>query len=473
MYGTRYASALRSVLLALLVAVVGSAVAQPVVPANVAGTNGTFGAWYFGGGFRAGTTGSGMVPMSVTPTNPTNLSGWTTAGNFGVAPEPTGVTFNASGPANVPTSKTPPTFNFKSAAQMAGVGVAVAGVLSKALGPIGLAITAYQVARELGFIPTNDPVTGAFALQKPAPGVCTVAPCFSYQVGSMFGEPSSSNNDMAAACSAHTGLYNAAAAGSGNTATAATVVFSGPASGNWSGYFCRMGVNGANFKDVNINQTARAVDTNGATVSAEMQQLIDAIANKSGWPATSAIAQATRDAIASGQTVPTGGTTVSGPASSPGPSTTTNNPDGTKVVTNVTNNYNYAGDTVTVTTTTTETTYNAANVATGTKTTTSEGEKPKTECEQQPDAVGCAKLDTPDVELPKATKNVPYASDNVNVTWGSGCPAPISIGTFGGGARQLEFTAFCDVATRANPFILAAGAFAAMLIVLYGVRGAS
>jgi hypothetical protein len=89
------------------------------------------------------------------------------------------------------------------------------------------------------------------------------------------------------------------------------------------------------------------------------QGLIDAIASKSGWPTTSAIARAAVEA-ANGLREPlsVSSPTVSGPASTPGPAPTVKqepNADGSTktTTTSVVHNHNYQGNTVTTTNVTT------------------------------------------------------------------------------------------------------------------------
>lgn len=85
-------------------------------------------------------------------------------------------------------------------------------------------------------------------------------------------------------------------------------------------------------------------------------ELENAIASKSGWPSSSALARATVEAINAGESLQVQPETLTGPASSPGPSSTTvNATNNTSTTTNTTYNYNYEGAKVTVTTTTTTT----------------------------------------------------------------------------------------------------------------------
>lgn len=94
--------------------------------------------------------------------------------------------------------------------------------------------------------------------------------------------------------------------------------------------------------------------TGGREEPATLQEFLDAIAAKSGWPGSSALALATKQAIQSGETAPVVPKTVTGPAT--GPSTVTTTDDGQKITTKTkTPKYTYAGPKVTTTTTTTTT----------------------------------------------------------------------------------------------------------------------
>lgn len=107
----------------------------------------------------------------------------------------------------------------------------------------------------------------------------------------------------------------------------------------------------------------------GSTESpATLQELEDAIAQKSGWPASSKVIPALKDALDSGESVEVAPDAVTGPTTEPGPATTKTNPDGSTEVTRTTNNYNYEGNKVTVTQTTTIINHNPATNTTTTTT---------------------------------------------------------------------------------------------------------
>lgn len=205
------------------------------------------------------------------------------------------------------------------------------------------------------------------------------------------------------------------------------------------------------------------------------QQFEDMIAARSGWPAGSAIGRAIQDAVKAGEVVGTDPAVISGPASSPPKVSTSVKADGTTSKTTTTNNYNYAGNNVAVTTVTNVENYNPVTNVTTTDTTVASGPgevtKP-TECEANPNSVGCSEKDNvPEGVIPKETKNVAYAVESLNWGVSAGCPSAMSFNApVTGKSFQLEYTPFCDIASRMRPFILAGAAFVAMMIVMAGVK---
>lgn len=92
----------------------------------------------------------------------------------------------------------------------------------------------------------------------------------------------------------------------------------------------------------------------GVSEPRTIQQLEDAIASKSGWPTSSALATALKDAIKAGESVSVGTPTVTGPATSPGPATqTVNVTNNTTTTSTTTHTHTYTGPQVGTQTTTT------------------------------------------------------------------------------------------------------------------------
>lgn len=224
------------------------------------------------------------------------------------------------------------------------------------------------------------------------------------------------------------------------------------------GLSCYAGTGTGSYGDV----LGRKAITGTAQVPATRQDFEDAIAQKSGWPASSQLAQATTEAVKSGEAVQAQPQAVTGPLQSPGAKNTTKNPDGTTTTTTTTNNYNYEGNKVTVTTTTVTQNYSNTGVPTGTpKVTTKEpvvaAETPpqKDLCEKYPTIAACAKLDTPDA------KEVKNKDVSVSITpdsgWGpaSGtCPAPRVLALHGL-TTEFSWQPMCDFASGIRGVILA------------------
>jgi hypothetical protein len=212
------------------------------------------------------------------------------------------------------------------------------------------------------------------------------------------------------------------------------------------------------------NTSAPVVD-----VASTEQEFVDAIAQKSGWPTSSAVSAALRDAAQlTGDTVPIEGPhTVTGPATSPGPSTTVQNSDGTKSVTTTVNNHSYAGDTINTSTVTTTNNYNTSNQITSSTTVTAEPapEKPS-DCDKYPDSNACRKdeFDVPTDQVPKTTKTITWAAENLG--FGSGqCIPPVTL-TNRLGTQTISFQPYCDaITTWVKPLVLAFSLLAAFFIV--------
>jgi hypothetical protein len=91
-------------------------------------------------------------------------------------------------------------------------------------------------------------------------------------------------------------------------------------------------------------------------------------------------------------------------------------------------------------------------------------------CAKYPDTLGCANVDSPQVEVPKSTANVSFSADDLGLGAGS-CPSPISV-TAGGVTRTISYQAMCDLATNIlRPVLLAAAAMMAYFIAAAGIKG--
>lgn len=188
-------------------------------------------------------------------------------------------------------------------------------------------------------------------------------------------------------------------------------------------------------------------------------------------------------------------TTVTGPASVPGakattttqtqvnpgtatevPKGTTNAQPATKTTTTTdTHKVQYSGDKASYTTVT-NTTTNITNNVTGDTITNVEETKTeddsKTECEENPDSLNCADLDTPEVEIPKDTRTLTLKDENL---FGSGsCPAD-KYATIGGQSlKVVDWQQDCAfIVNGVKPVLLILAAIAAFMIVSGGSRSAA
>jgi hypothetical protein len=195
---------------------------------------------------------------------------------------------------------------------------AVASIIKKALpyartatNPLALTLLALELGFSLSTSDSGDPV-----LSKPDPAVCSVAPCYSYNLVSSAG--TASGVTPAVACTMYT---NQIKAKYGWT----YLVVSSSASQ------CVTSFNG-NVSYVNWTSVTSVAPTASTGLPASHQDFLDAIAAKSGWPSGSAVAQALVDAQkVTGDQIPTEQPSVTGPATVQGPTEVATTPYGDQV----------------------------------------------------------------------------------------------------------------------------------------------
>lgn len=319
----------------------------------------------------------------------------------------------------------------------------------------------WDFAREIGFNPTKDD-DGDLVVTKSNPALCTVAPCYRYAplAGPSIGVFS---DTPMPACEAHIGvLYG----------TNYTAVYSIEGTGetvacymryqNWDGTPL--------LGKFNLHSQPRSVDAD-IGIPSTLQELEDAIAAKSGWPSSSKIPSALRDAAtATGQQIDVELPKITGPATSPGTTTTTQNPNGTTTENNTTHNHIYNDNRVTNTTTRTSSVTNNTTGATETTTTTEEPVEEPSECEKNPSSLNCSDLDTPEGEIPKVEKVISYQAEDLGFGGGS-CPANVVMTPKGAAAPMtvINWTDNCQkITTYAKPMILSMALFSALMIVFVG-----
>ena len=238
----------------------------------------------------------------------------------------------------------------------AGVARAIGRAAAKAFWPIQVGSAIYDVAKEVGFSLSRKPdgsvqVVNDAAPYGPAAG-CYVAPCSLYQItsGSFSTGWLKTREAAAAATENH---FNAI-----DPANKYVLVVRAGTN------IVDMGVNGgapgsSGSLGISVMSVAPTPGPVPDVVPSTMTELENAIAAKSGWPTSSALARALADALKSGEAVSVIPKTATGPSTSPGTSTVTNNvTNNTTSTSTVTNNHTYAGPSVSTSTTTINSTVN-------------------------------------------------------------------------------------------------------------------
>lgn len=150
-----------------------------------------------------------------------------------------------------------------------------------------------------------------------------------------------------------------------------------------------------------------------------------------------------------------------------GTTTTTTNTTGGTSTNSTTNNYSTTNNSTT--NNTTNTTNNSTTNNTTTTNITNNYDNPASEelpdlCEKNPNALACQEMgEPPDEDISKSTKDFTVAPISLGLP--SGCPAPRF-------ALDIEFSfqPVCDAAPMIRPLVVAAGIFAAFMIVLGAIR---
>lgn len=168
---------------------------------------------------------------------------------------------------------------------------------------------------------------------------------------------------------------------------------------------------------------------------------------------------------AGGRVSDTGQHTVSGPSSVPGSTSiqTTTKPDGTTSISTTTTTYNITYNNNTINVTTTEKTTNPDGTTTETTT-----EPKQTECEKNPNSVGCADLTNNEKGEPGwQTKNVVYQVDSLGLP--AACPAPWT-GVVRAWSLSMSWQPACDQAPAIRAGVLALASLSALLLIITTVR---
>ncbi len=383
------------------------------------------------------------------PTLSTNGGQNLGVGRTGTMTNPSGNRYNISASGTVPPSRYAP-------------------LIKRGLGLVpllGTGIALYDLANELGFSVSKNSA-GDLVVQKPSASYCSnPSGCAAYRWDANFGFGSYGPTTASTiSCAVFVGRTGSGSGGQVltviNTSLSGSYNCNLQYSSNWGPNYGGWGT------ATRVNATLPYNVTNDPS---SLQALEDAIATKSGWPASSNLAKAVNQSLTlTGEKLAVDGLAVTGPATSPGATSTTQNADGTTTTRTTTHNHTYQGDTITTVNNTVITNYNPS---TNSSTTTTASETPAPEeqttdpCQVNPDTVGCAKLDSPTAEVPESEFTISYTPDNLGFGAGA-CPAPVTW-TDSLGTHTIPFTSVCDILTDViRPLVLLMAALAGIFIVL-------
>lgn len=226
----------------------------------------------------------------------------------------------------------------------ASVAAALGRFAKKTLPVLSAGVALYDLGQELGF--GVDPSTNSFA------SVSTSQPCAVIQ--NSWGARSFSGDSCFSAAELMTADLKAA--GKINGSMVSKCVVSGSPSVAPS---CGAGWNdgtGSMSVGYDVAFTGPAVSTSTPVTAS---QFADAVSARDSWPPSSALARATLDAINSGESLDVQPSAVTGPATSPGPSSqSVNQTAGETTISTTTNHHTYNGGSVTTNVVTTNVTTN-------------------------------------------------------------------------------------------------------------------
>lgn len=322
----------------------------------------------------------------------------------------------------------------------------------KALPLLGTGVALWEMATELGYDPLKEP-DGSVTVRKKDATVCSTAPCYEYGMRTF-------------SSTAYTIWKSTKQASCDGFAQTYSDRFGAGWVGVVAGDTCTPTKAGSS--GVTWNFGTRSVSPSAPVYTpSSMTELEDAIAAKSGWPSSSSLPKAVVDAAtATGQKIDIEAPTVTGPATSPGTTkTSTNTGTNTTTTTTTTHNHAYNDNRVTNTITTSVNVTNNSTGTTTTETTTEEPVEEAGECEENPNALNCADLDTPEVDIPKTEKTITFNAENLGFAGGS-CPANVTQNINGSPVVLFNWSSHCTtIVNYAKPMILALATFAALMII--------
>lgn len=288
-------------------------------------------------------------------------------------------------------------------------------------------VALYDVAQELGFVVSKGS-GGALVVAQSIPGACvTPGGCTGYRWdASGFGSVGPTTNPAGSAiCS---GFVGRSYVNNGHTLTVTAASSPTNIDCNLT-YTSTQGSCCGGFSPAGRVTVAMPYNPSATNPSTETA-LADAIAAQSGWPSTSRVSRALADAANLEPVQFPATPSVSGPATSPGTTSTRTNPDGSTTTTTETYNHTYSGPNINTTTTTTSSTCTG-----GSCNTTTTVEAPKVE--EQPFVMPCGVPGTPACAVAVDETGVPTADD---------------VQTDGPADAEAEFESWIEGIAAANPF---------------------
>jgi hypothetical protein len=421
---------------------------------------GRFGVNTTGNTAKVGTVSSSSNWASEIPISPT-AGGWAYAGNYGIPQAAKGPTMTMSMGGDVFMAGTKYPFQ---AGYVTPAATIVDAISAIAGGPVGVGLFLLPFAAQwLADSGARVSPTDSNQLQIGDPTICSVSPCYLYNVtiGSFTGGPSSKSSACSSAQTMYIDQFH---------------VNYGPDGSRYSAY---PGINDG----VNCTVT-RTIDSSTSEIYASISQAgttapQDPWVNKS-WSDISPYMKSTAfdprvvpEILSKGGDIPFPAPTVTGPTEILGPKTETVNPDGTKTVLQPKSYFTFSGDTIT--NTKNETTVTVVNVdnsiasvstTTTTPVSTAQTEPVKIEdpCIKNPDRMGCSKFGDPvssDV-LKKETSSVTITPKDF--AGSATCPSPLNFNV-SGHSYAFTYQPLCDKLAVLKYLFLAMAGFIAAYVV--------
>ena len=331
--------------------------------------------------------------------------------------------------------------------------------LAKVAGPVGVAVAAYDLFKSVQGVTVKYVSPGVLDITKITKGISCTSNCWNYSTGNGYAP-------------------TIAAAAALSQAVDSRYRYIGC---NETTLMCEW-LHIASNSPIYNAATKRSVppyETASESVGTEAD-VITAASTTTAYP-PNVVENMAKAAIESGIAPEVDETTkkISGPSTVGSPKVTTKtNPDGSTETTTEKSNITYQGNNIKIDNSSVVTNYNPTTNSTTTTTTTTENpDKPvdpsKTDCEKFPDAIGCQKIDfdTPTGDIPKSTRNITYAAENLGFGGGS-CPADAYVTPHGmSQIKVFDWVSACGTITSyVKPMMLALAGFAALMIIFAGAR---